>query len=94
MAKEKSGRLVYAAMHSGPLSTPQGRDRGISAGLTCCICFADTRLAVQQEYLTLSFPNYEVGCPGSLGLLTARIGFILVVLRQCFDQSPSLVSHD
>lgn len=28
MASERSGRLVYAAMHSGPISTPQ-REVGI-----------------------------------------------------------------
>ena len=61
---------------------------------TRCVCFADTRLAVQQEDFAFAFPGYEVGYPGFVGPSTVRVGFILVVLCQCFDQSPSLVFHD
>ena len=67
---------------------------GITTGNICCVCFSDAGLAVQQKDLAFSFPSYEVDCPGFMGRLTARVGFIWVVFGQCFDQSLSFVFHD
>lgn len=76
------------------LSVLYTRELGILAGITGCICFADTRLAMQQEDRAFAFPGYEVGCPGFVGWLIGCVGFILVILCQRFDQAPSLVFYD